>query len=317
VEKSTASSHTRHPFAHIRLMSPHEPSADLLHPELRQHLARYLRRRLPPAEADDALQAVYCAALEARSIPNDQVHLRRWMTVIARRQVAAYYERVSSEQLGEPPEVEVQPELVETLSLLRWAERQAAHCQLEAVDLTLDWMARESDGEKLEAIAADTNIPSARIRQRVSRLRRFMKARWAMEISAALVLVVIASWMLSRRSNTVTNLDPVPIPPVSVAPPVASANDPSNRVAELRQMALRRCDENRFDECLRMLDEAATLDPMGDTDSTIIAARKQAMERLAPPPPVPSTSTSVRKGPVTRSTSRSTPSSPFSSSSGM
>jgi len=291
-------------------MASHEASADLLHPELRQHLAGYLRRRLPPAEVDDALQAVYCAALEARSIPSDQVHLRRWLTVIARRQVAAYYERTSAEQLGEAPEVEVQPELVEAMSMLRWAEREAAHSQLESVDQTLDWMARESEGEKLEAIAADTRMPSARVRQRVSRLRRFMKARWVMEMSAALVLIAIASWMLARRQQPVVKLERVPLPPMTATLP-----DPMKRAAELRKEALRECDEYRFKECLRLLDEAAGIDPAGDEDSVIVGARKRALEQLAPPSPIPTTSATVKKPPVTRTTtSRGTPSSPFSSS---
>jgi DNA-directed RNA polymerase specialized sigma24 family protein len=291
-------------------MASHEASADLLHPELRQHLAAYLRRRLPPAEVDDALQAVYCAALEARNIPSDHVHLRRWLTVIARRQVAAYYERSSAEQLGEAPEVEVQPELVEAMSMLRWAEREAAHSQLESVDQTLDWMARESDGEKLEAIAADTQMPSARIRQRVSRLRRFMKARWMLEMSAALVLIAITSWMLTRREQPVVKLERVPRLPMTIMLP-----DPMKRAVELREEALRHCDEYRFRECLRLLDEAAGIDPQGDEDLEIVGARKRALEQIAPPPPMPTTTSTVKKPLVApTTTSRGTPSSPFSSS---
>lgn len=292
-------------------MSLRQQSADLLQPELRQHLARYLRRRLPPADADDALQAVYCAALEANSIPDEQEHLRRWLTVIARRQVAAYYERVSTEQLGEPPEVNVQPGTEETLSLLRWAERQAAECPNEEVHQTLDWMARESDGEKLETIAAETRIPSARVRQRVFRLRRFMKARWALEISAALFVVAIASWVLSRRSHPVTNLDPAPVPSESVALPIPSASTPPNRAEVIRKMAFQHCDENRFEECVRLLDEAAVLDPIGDADSMVTSARQRAIKQLKPPPPpvpVPSSTTSpVRRRPTTGTpTSRAT-----------
>lgn len=290
-------------------MAPHDASADLLHPELRQHLASYLRRRLPAAEVDDALQAVYCAALEAKNIPTEEEHLRKWMTVIARRQVAAYYERTSAEQLGEPPDVEVQPELVETMSMLRWAEKQAAQSQQESTEQTLDWMARESDGEKLESIAADTHIPSANVRQRVFRLRRFMKARWALEMSAALVLVAIASWMLTRRSPPVVQLERMPIPPVSVTLP-----DYPKRAAELRNEALRKCDEEQFQECLRLLDEAARIDPKGDKEPTIANARWRAMERLAPPLPPTSPIPTTKKSSVTpRRTTTPSPSD-FSSS---
>src|SRR5205085_2891254 len=70
---------------------------ELEDPRLRAYLRRYLRRRMPAADADDAVQAVYCAALEARARPRDEEGLRRWLTVIARRKVAAYYERSSLE----------------------------------------------------------------------------------------------------------------------------------------------------------------------------------------------------------------------------
>lgn len=292
-------------------MSPSEASADLLHPDLRAYLAQYLRRRLPKTEADDALQAVYCAALEARNIPQDRAHLRRWMTVIARRQVAAYYERASAEQLSEPvdlPDVEWRANAAEVRSLWQWAEQQAADSQLEAVDETLDWMARESDGEKLESIAADARIPSARIRQRVFRLRRFMKARWILEISAAAVLIAITSWVLSRRSDPVVVRRVVPRPPVSITLPL---NAPLIRAAELRKTAFKLCDQNAFESCLRLLDDAAALDLQGDTDLQVIAARKLAQDNLRPPPPP---SPSVVPPPRTRSTSTTPTGSRFDSS---
>ena len=96
-------------------MSPALRSAkvELSDPELRQYLARYLRRRLPAADAEDALQAVYCAALEAQRLPEERTELRRWLTVVARRKAAAYYERASSEQVGELPELVAPPASLE------------------------------------------------------------------------------------------------------------------------------------------------------------------------------------------------------------
>jgi len=199
--------------------SPRLSTVGLSDPELRLYLARYLHRRLPAADADDALQAVYCAALEARALPDDASELRRFLTVIARRKVAAHYERAASEQLGDPPEQPVPPPPVEALSLLRWAERQAAESQVEHVAETLDWMARESEGEKLEAIAAEAAVPSTRVRQRVFRLRRFMKVRWALEISAALLALLVVWWLWSRRTEQMAK--PAPAPSMSVIQPSA------------------------------------------------------------------------------------------------
>jgi DNA-directed RNA polymerase specialized sigma24 family protein len=262
--------------------SPRSARAELSDPTLRLFLARYLRRRLPAADADDALQAVYCAALEARRVPDDAVELRRWLTVIARRKVASFYERASSEQLGDPPEQAVEPAPVEAISLLRWAEREAANSQVEHVDETLDWMARESDGEKLEAIAAEAHIPSTRVRQRVVRLRRFMRARWALELSAALLFAATVWWLWPRPAQSI--VIPSPMPSVSITVPVPH-DDGNERAVELRRRALQNCEMGLHRECLRRLDEAAALDPAGDSEPSIGEARKHALEKLAPPAP--------------------------------
>lgn len=278
-------------------MSPslRSPSVGLSDPELRDYLARYLRRRLPPADADDVLQAVYCAALEARTLPDDAVQLRRWMTVVARRKVAAYYERASAEQLGDPPEQVAPAAPIEAMSLLRWAERQAEESEMQNVDETLDWMARESEGEKLEAIAAEAALPATRVRQRVVRLRRFMRARFALELSAALLAAIVVWWLWSRKTEPIATPAPSPAPSVSVVPrePI---DDRGERAAELRREALRDCALGRYAQCLRTLDDAAALDPAGDVEQTIVEARKHALEslraeqpleKLAPPAPAP------------------------------
>lgn len=319
-KKSIPCRHNRRCFVHVGVMSAHEPSAELLRPELRQYLARYLRRRLPQAEAEDAIQAVYCAALEARTIPQDQEQIRRWLTVIARRQVAAYYARTSTEPVAEPlelPDEDLRSEAVELRSLWRWAEEQAAGSQMGAVNETLDWMARESDGETLEAIAEGARIPSARIRQRVFRLRRFMKERWVLEISAAVVLVAIVSWVLTRRPDVpVAHRYNLPTPPVSMTPPMTPPMEtPLHRAAELRESAFEQCNAEHFEECLRLLDEAAALDPVGDTDAKVKAVRTLIKDKQSPKaPPSPSTTSTSRTRSTSTTPSRTPFSSPFDSS---
>lgn len=232
-------------------------------------------------------------------MPNDREELRKWLTVIARRKVAAFYQRASREQLGELPEIEAHPAPLEALSLMRWAERQAAESDAEHVDQTLEWMARESDGEKLEAIAQEAELPSARVRQRVFRLRRFMKARWALEIAAALLATAIVGWWIwGRRAETTAKQTPSPKPSVSIALPEVS---PKERANDIRKHAFRTCDAGRFDECLRAFDEAARLDPAGDAAASVTEARKHAMEKLLTPEPTPLPKPPVRS-PVTSST---------------
>jgi DNA-directed RNA polymerase specialized sigma24 family protein len=266
--------------------------ASLSDPELRRYLERYVRRRVPGADADDAIQSVLCAALEARRVPTDREELRKWLTGIARHKVGALYQKASREHVVELPEVEasnVPFEDLEASSLMRWAERQARFSEAEGVDETLDWMARESDGEKLETIAAEAKLPPARVRQRVSRLRRWMKARWVAELAAfagALVVLALSAWWLSHRPVA-------PLakrsrsPDASWSVPTPERPSPTQRAYEVRKLALDHCDHDRFVECLRGLDDAARLDPEGDAHPTVGAARRRAARELEAPAPTP------------------------------
>ncbi len=175
------------------------PRAVLDDVELRRYLQRYLRRRLPAAEAEDALQSVLCAALEAPRLPVQDEELRRFLTVVARRKVANYYRASAREHLEGELEIEAHAAPIDEASLLRWAERQAATSSFAHADETLEWMAREGDGEKLEHIAEEAHVPATAVRQRVSRLRRFMKERWALELAVASVLCAIVAWWLFSR----------------------------------------------------------------------------------------------------------------------
>src|SRR4029079_5354135 len=85
--------------------------------------------------------------------------------------------RAHREPRAELPEIEASPAPIEARELARWAEEQAGSTR--DAKQTLAWMAREGEGEKLESIAAEEAVPAARVRQRVSRMRRWMKERWA------------------------------------------------------------------------------------------------------------------------------------------
>src|SRR4051812_47985307 len=147
------------------MMTPSSSSSEALsRPELRRYLEAYVRRRVTTSDADDLVQAVLCAALEAPRVPEDREEVRKWITGIARRKLAAHYEKRAHEQLGEPPDLEATPAPLEASSLMRWVERQAALSEAERVDETLDWMARESDGEKLETIAIEARVPATSVR---------------------------------------------------------------------------------------------------------------------------------------------------------
>ncbi len=258
------------------LPSPLEgPSLD--DPALHAWLRNYIRRRVPSDEADDLVQAVLCAALEARQRPADGVGLRRWLTGVARHLIAHHYEGVrtgrrgaSSEDEGPEPAQEAPP--FEERSLLRWAEVQA-----EAVahgPETLDWMAREGEGEKLEAIAREAELPSARVRQRVSRLRRWMKGRYLAELALASSLAVALAWWWSRRSEAPGPKLADDAPAASVATPTLAELNEAAR--EQREAAAGLCARQDWEGCLESLDAAKRLDPAGDEAPAVGELRRVA-----------------------------------------
>jgi hypothetical protein len=146
-------------------------------------------------------------------------------------------------------------------------------------------MAREGEGEKLESIAAEERVPAARVRQRVSRMRRWMKERWLAELAAVAALAILAILVarLLRRPKDVPVIAPRPEPP----PSAPFEELPLDRARALRADALRACDEAAWQRCLDQLDEAARLDPAGDGAPDVAAARERARNALeAPPAPV-------------------------------
>lgn len=254
-------------------------SATLSDPGLRRALARSLEKRVPKGEIDDLVQAALLDALAAPAPPTDATELKRWVYGILRNKVADHYRARSRE-------VPLSDELLDApgdgapasaRELLRWAEKELPAGEDAA--RTLEWMLEEGDGAKLEDIARAERIPGPRVRQRIARLRRHFRARWAAQVAAiiAVVAAVIGIGLLARRQFA-------PAPPVVIAPEPSVRPDP--RGVELRRLALEQCERAQYENCLRGLDEAKRLDPAGDRAPSIQEIRRVAAEALAKPAPV-------------------------------
>ena len=213
----------------------------LTDPRFRRALTQMVRRRVPESEAEDIVQASLAEALASERAPLEMDQLRRFVWGIARHKVADFYRRARRERL-DVPEMEGPGAPHTEQDLLRWAARE-----LPAgtdVEQTLDWMLREGEGEKLEAIAEAENLPAPRVRQRVSRLRRHLRERWAIELAALAaigVVVALVVWEMSRQpGKPITNEGPVlreeprekaPVPPKSLPGSTDVPNDPNNPLA--------------------------------------------------------------------------------------
>jgi RNA polymerase sigma factor (sigma-70 family) len=274
---------------------PHAPANLLGDPSLRRTLEDFVRRRVPAADVDDVVQTVLVDALAAEGRPDDARELTKWLLGVARHKVADLHRRAHREPPAELPEIEASPAPIEARELARWAEEQAGSTR--DAKQTLAWMAREGEGEKLETIATEAQVPAARVRQRVSRMRRWMKERWLAELAAvaALGMVALVAWWILRRMGEPER--PIANPVPSAAPITPEPPDALARARSLRADALERCRRSEWAGCLDELDQARAIDPAGDADPAVGAARSQAAEALKPPPSptaVPSPSSTSR-----------------------
>lgn len=236
----------------------------------RHALATMVRRRVPESEVDDIVQQTLVEVVSSAARPDEPEALRKWIFGIARNKVVDYHRRAQREtfdvpELGAEASADVE-------DLLRWAMRELPPGS--DANETLDWLLREGDGEKLEAIADDADVPAPRVRKRVSRLRQHFRSRRAAEFAALAALgiagVVLFFWLRREHEEE---------PIVRVVEPT-----PEERGREERLRGLEACRAERWERCIESLDRAKALDPAGDDAPEVVRARKAAADHAAPEP---------------------------------
>lgn len=198
--------------------------------DLRRTLTAMLQHRLPAEDVEDVAQTVLCDALAAGSIPADPVEMRRWLAGIARHKVADFH-RTRARRAGrtdafddadDDADIACPPPPVEARALLASVvEETRAPRDRE----TLSWLVREHAGDRLADIAKEAGLPSPVVRQRVSRLRRALRARWA----SALVVLVVGGGLVAAAANMAPpEKEAIAPDPSIVAPRVAPAAQPAS-----------------------------------------------------------------------------------------
>lgn len=249
-------------------------SLSAIGPDLRKALVAMVRKRVPESEVEDVVQSALAEAVESPHAPSEPEALRRWIFGVAKNKVVDYHRR-NGRLTYELPELEGKPAPHVEVDLLRWAEKNLP--EGEEARKTLDWMILEGEGEKLESIATSEKVPAPRVRQRVSRLRRHLKANWQKEVAllAALgvAISVIVFFVLKKKEPEPIAHDPnaLPIP----------------RAAQMRKDALDLCARAEWRKCVDGLDDAKRLDPAGDTRPDVVKAREDAKNALTPAPAPP------------------------------
>lgn len=260
-------------------------------PELRRFLREYVKKRVQPADVDDVVQTVLVEALASSRLPaveaGDPTEVRKWLVGIARHKCADVHRRAGRERPSEEelPDLPTEAPPLEERALVRWAEEQALSTR--DADKTLGWMAREGEGDKLEHIAEEESLPPARVRQRVSRMRRLLKERWLAELAlvAALGAICLVLWRWLRKEDEgpiiADPMRPIPSASPSTGPdPVGPGPERLVEGRRLRGLALEACAKDEPQRCLEGLDRAKELDPEGDAEPTVGAARERAIQQL-------------------------------------
>lgn len=245
----------------------------MIGPDLRNALVAMVKRRVPESEVEDIVQSTLADAFASPHAPADAESFRRWIFGVAKNKVVDYHRRAGRETF-EVPEVAGHAAPHQEADLLRWAERNLPPGDENKA--TLDWMLREGDGEKLESIAESEHLPAPRVRQRVSRLRRHLKAHWQKEVAvlAALGVLITAIVLFLKR--------PPPVTPI--------ANEDVARAEELRKEAFEKCLAKEWSDCVQKLDDAKRLDPAGDSQPAVQQARDNAEKAKGLPPTAPTVS---------------------------
>ncbi|MEZ4439500.1 MAG: RNA polymerase sigma factor [Polyangiaceae bacterium] len=167
--------------------------------DLHRMVMRLVAGRVPAADADDVVQTTLCAAFASPDLPRDPEGRLRWLTRVARHKIADYYrgrarDQAISAEIGLAPTLDAMP-VSEARELLEAVVAEAQDDQRKQE--TLRWIVREYQGERLTEIAERDRVEPATVRQRVSRLRRQLRARW-WAVAAAVSLGTLLAWWLPR-----------------------------------------------------------------------------------------------------------------------
>ncbi len=276
--------HTFIPVDDDRHVEETHPSSDSVRsellgdPALRTALERFVRTRVPESEAEDVVQSTLTDALASAHAPSDAEELRRWIHGIAKNKIVDLYRKRGREPMPDSDpggDVPADSAPISARDLLRWAEKELP--EGENAESTLEWMLREGSGEKLETIAKEEGVPAPRVRQRVTRMRKHFRSKWAAQIAAVALLAILVGgilWLAKR------DIDPKP--EIVREPPVEPT--PEERAERLRHAAYEHCDDARWQDCLDGLDAAKQIDPRGDEAARVGGARRAAAKGLAPKP---------------------------------
>jgi DNA-directed RNA polymerase specialized sigma24 family protein len=267
----------------LEYASDDDREAMLRDTDLQGAIDRVLRGRVPDADTPDVTQETLLSAHGAEKLPRKKGERDRYVLGIARNKVVEFRRKADrSPRVEDDADVEhvaqaVAPDPVSARDMLYRLETEVPAGHLA----TWRWLARHVLGEDLAVIAREVGLPYGTLYKRVTALQHRLRETAKRMGGAALVLLVLGgAWSVFRpKPPALDNAGPAH----SVEPATsthATEPDPAEVARAVRGRAFRACMNNQWDACLQDLDRAADMDPPGDADPLVKAARSDAEEGI-------------------------------------
>jgi DNA-directed RNA polymerase specialized sigma24 family protein len=219
--------------------------------------------------ANDVVQLTYLRAIKAKSWPKESRWMLAWMKRISDNGWKDYGRSRKRARREEPrADVDVaddRPTLELEKKVLRAAEKVASENDRAAADVEM--LKEHASGKTHVEIAADRGLTEVAVRQRTHRVAQRIR-EFAMCAAAAFAVLLL---VLKPAPNQVHAVRPWPSPedPLLPLPPHRSA-------AEERGLALKACQVKEYAACLGGLNQARRMDPEGEKEPAVVAARREA-----------------------------------------
>jgi DNA-directed RNA polymerase specialized sigma24 family protein len=268
------------------------PNALLAHPELTRAIeGTLIQTGWPRTELPDGVAQVQMRVLEAlrkKALPVDLGEWKALACTIAKRMVTKDRQRAKkrgrydtglSDEADAHAPVERSPgKVTDAVDLAR--QRKVLEGQFEAGDMPEQGEAILEgvvDGLSAKEIGAELGLTESAVKNRLSRMRKRFKGKLA--ALGILTLMMLVAVLFAAPFGGVATRDVTPAPGATTAQP--RPQPPTETLAQvLRGQGLRACDAGEWDLCLGDLEKARTLDPAGDEEPAVRAARARAEDAL-------------------------------------
>jgi RNA polymerase sigma factor (sigma-70 family) len=244
-----------------------------------------VRGRVRNADVEDVVQEALIAIQRLKRLPTGEKERLQYARAIARNRAIAWYSRKEKKRSDEVAFDDARGEAVEDSRL-----ESVIHAeQLERIAETVPLKQRETFaclarhlllGESVAEMAREMGVEYDTLYKRVTTLHRHVKeAGKALGGLVMMLVVLMGAWRVLSPPDEVA----APAPSSWTAPP-APTKTPSEAPApgspealqkarDLREQAFHACTQDDWAACERGLDGARDLDPQGDNDPRVQAAR--------------------------------------------